>query len=71
MINVISLKKPLEKLQERVEILNEQRSEKVNRLKLVENEMKELKGPMEDAISFLRSENNLIECKNLLFQKHM
>lgn len=54
-----------------MEILAEQRTEKVNRLRLVEKELNELKGPMEEAVGFLKTENTVVYSKNFLYQKNM
>lgn len=70
-IGTTRYKVPLQKLLDRVEILSEQRLEKVNRLKLVENEVQELKKPMEEAVGFLKLENSIINSKNCLYQRHM
>lgn len=64
------LKEPLAKLQEKVEKLNELRSEKLNRVKVVEKEKTALEGPMQEAIQYLESQNALARTKCLLFQKH-
>lgn len=61
-------KKPLLQLNERVETLNDARMEKVNRLKIIENEMKELKAPLDEAVDFLRTENEITNLKNTLYQ---
>ncbi|KAK9877855.1 hypothetical protein WA026_020085 [Henosepilachna vigintioctopunctata] len=63
--------KPLEQLYERVEILTDARSEKVNRLKLVQKELEELKGPMDEAVEFLKAENKIANYKNVLYQKNI
>ncbi|CAH1155594.1 unnamed protein product [Phaedon cochleariae] len=62
-------KKPLIQVNERVEILAEQRTEKLNRLQLVENELNELKGPMEEAVGFLKTENTVVNNRNFLYQR--
>ncbi|KAB0799073.1 hypothetical protein PPYR_06953 [Photinus pyralis] len=64
-------KVPLVKLEERVELLADQRSEKLNRVKLVEKELEELKKPMEDAVEFLELENSIVLSKNIIFQWHI
>lgn len=56
---------------ERVEYLTEHRTEKLNRLRLVEREMEELKEPMEEAVGFLQTENKVVTSKNFLYQKNM
>ncbi|CAH0546726.1 unnamed protein product [Brassicogethes aeneus] len=64
-------KKPLVQLHERVELLNEQRTEKLNRLRIVEKEVEELRGPMEEAVGFLKTENTISNCKNFIYQKNI
>lgn len=56
---------------ERVEVLSERRSEKLNRLKMVEEELTELREPMQQAVDFLQTENTVIRSKNFLYQKAM
>ncbi|XP_044758906.1 structural maintenance of chromosomes protein 4 [Coccinella septempunctata] len=63
--------KPLELLNERVETLSDARSEKVNRLKLVQKELEELQGPMAEAVDYLKAENTVATCKNILYQKNI
>ncbi|KAJ8924806.1 hypothetical protein NQ315_000960 [Exocentrus adspersus] len=64
-------KKPLLQLHDRVEQLAEQRTEKLNRLRLVEKELEELKGPMEEAVGFLKTENTVVYSQNILYQKNI
>ncbi|ENN71991.1 hypothetical protein YQE_11282, partial [Dendroctonus ponderosae] len=64
-------KKPLDQVFERTEILSEKTTEKLNRLKLVQKEMDELKEPMEEAVKFLKTENTIVRTKNLIFQKNL
>lgn len=56
---------------ERVDLLAERRTEKFNRLQLVEKELNELRGPMEEAVGFLKTENKIIGHKNFLYQRNM
>ncbi|KAK5646128.1 hypothetical protein RI129_004592 [Pyrocoelia pectoralis] len=70
-IGTSRFKVPLVKLEERVELLADQRSEKLNRVKLVERELDELKKPMEDAVEFLQLENTIVLSKNIIFQWHI
>ena len=56
---------PIEKLSARVEALNVERTEKLNRVKLVEKERDNLEGPMQEAIQFLEKENELTELRNI------
>lgn len=62
------LKVPLSKLQDRVEQMNELRSEKLNRVKVIESEKLALEGPRNEAIKFLQLENQIIRSKNTLYQ---
>lgn len=54
-----------------MELLADQRAEKLNRVKLVEKELNELKKPMEEAVEFLKLENSVTSNKNFLFQYQM
>lgn len=56
---------------DRVEILNERRTDKLNRLKLIENDMNQLKAPMEEAVEYLKLENSIAQIKNILYQKKL
>lgn len=64
-------KKPLQQLNKCVESLNEERTEKHNRCKLAEREMKDLQKPMTDAVHFLELENDLFRSQNLQAQKYI
>ncbi|XP_050294355.1 structural maintenance of chromosomes protein 4 isoform X2 [Anthonomus grandis grandis] len=64
-------KKPLGLINERIEELSDIRSEKINALKRVQNELDELKAPMEEAVGFLKTENNIVKGKNFLYQKNI
>lgn len=59
---------PIEKLQARIEQLNEERQEKLNRLKVVQSERDALKGPMEETVNYLKTENRITQLKNKKFQ---
>eukprot|EP00095_Tigriopus_kingsejongensis_P001146 snap_masked-scaffold628_size122696-processed-gene-0.5 protein:Tk01146 transcript:snap_masked-scaffold628_size122696-processed-gene-0.5-mRNA-1 annotation:"structural maintenance of chromosomes protein 4" len=63
--------KPIEMLKSAVAQLDEMRAEKLNRVKLVEKEKDELEGPKNQAMEFLRLENDLIEKKNLGYQQYV
>ena len=65
------LQEPLEKLAAMVEQLNEERSEKLNRVKIVEREKDDLEGPMMEAVSYLKVENEMIQKRHMLCQKYM
>ncbi|XP_069937057.1 structural maintenance of chromosomes protein 4-like, partial [Cherax quadricarinatus] len=62
------LKEPIEMLFKRVEDLNEARREKLNRVKLVEEEKEALEGPKDKAVEHLRLENEVTSKKHTLFQ---
>uniref|UniRef100_A0A0K8WDU8 Structural maintenance of chromosomes protein n=1 Tax=Bactrocera latifrons TaxID=174628 RepID=A0A0K8WDU8_BACLA len=64
-------KEPLVKINERVEQLTEERTEKHNRCKLAEREMKDLEQPYTEAIDYLRLENENTRIKNLRIQKYL
>ena len=63
--------KPLVELNERIENLSVLRTEKLNRLTLIEKKLEELKGPMDEAIMFLKTENTIAMCKNFLYQRNV
>ncbi|XP_054744816.1 structural maintenance of chromosomes protein 4 [Anastrepha obliqua] len=64
-------KEPLVKINERVEHLTEERTEKHNRCKLAEREMKDLEQPYNEAVDYLRRENENTRTKNLRIQKYL
>ena len=64
-------KEPLIKINQRVEQLTEERTEKHNRCKLSEREMKDLEQPYNDAVEYLRNENENMRTKNLRIQKYL
>lgn len=61
-------KEPLMQINNRVEALTEERTDKHNRCKLAEREMNDLKQPMEEAVEYLQMENELTRSKNLHIQ---
>lgn len=61
-------KEPIELLNKRVEQATEERADKLNRVKLVEKDMEELKGARDEAVEFLKLENSLTVIDNKLFQ---
>lgn len=69
-IGTTRYKEPLAKISSRVETLTEERTEKHNRCKMAEREMNDLKGPMEEAVAYLKLENEHARTKNLMFQKY-
>ncbi|XP_043470645.1 structural maintenance of chromosomes protein 4 [Leptopilina heterotoma] len=62
-------KEPLEKLNEKVEIMTDRRTEKLHRLRLVEKEKKDLEEPMQDAVQFLKCENSIIKYQHQLYHR--
>uniref|UniRef100_F7D3S8 Structural maintenance of chromosomes protein n=1 Tax=Monodelphis domestica TaxID=13616 RepID=F7D3S8_MONDO len=65
------LKEPIQVLCRRVEILNEQRGEKLNRVKMVEKEKDALEGEKNIAIEFLTLENEVFKKKNHVCQYYI
>ncbi len=67
----IRFQNPIEILKSSVATLDEQRAEKLNRVKLVEKEKDELEGPKNAALEYLRLENKIVEKKNLGYQQYL
>ncbi|KAM6442784.1 structural maintenance of chromosomes protein 4 isoform 2-T3 [Liasis olivaceus] len=65
------LKEPIQILCRRVEILNEQRGEKLNRVKMVEKEKDALEGERNKALEFLSLENKMFKEKNKICQYYI
>uniref|UniRef100_A0A8C8VJ52 Structural maintenance of chromosomes protein n=1 Tax=Pelusios castaneus TaxID=367368 RepID=A0A8C8VJ52_9SAUR len=65
------LKDPIQVLCRRVEMLNEQRGEKLNRVKVVEKEKDALEGERNKAIEFLSLENKMFKEKNRICQYYI
>ncbi|MEE6501169.1 hypothetical protein FKM82_004087 [Ascaphus truei] len=65
------LKQPIQILCHRVELLNEQRGEKLNRVKMVEKEKDALEGEKNKAIEFLTVENDIFKKKNQICQYYI
>ncbi|XP_067127627.1 structural maintenance of chromosomes protein 4 [Centruroides vittatus] len=63
-------KEPIELLYRQVEELNEQRSEKLQRVKAVEKEKDDLEEIKNEAIEYLKLENDICVKKNRLYQKY-
>lgn len=64
-------KKPLLQINDRLEKLNEERTEKHNRCRLAEREMKDLEQPMTQAVEYLKMENKLYQAQNLHWQLYV
>ncbi|XP_060098400.1 structural maintenance of chromosomes protein 4 isoform X1 [Heteronotia binoei] len=62
---------PIQTLCRRVEILNEQRGEKLNRVKMVEKEKDALEGERNKALEFLSLENKMFKEKNKIRQYYI
>ncbi|XP_061734094.1 LOW QUALITY PROTEIN: structural maintenance of chromosomes protein 4 [Nerophis ophidion] len=65
------LKEPIQILSHRIELLNEQRGEKLNRVKLVEKEKNALEGEKNKAVEFLTLENGIFKHKSHLCQYYL
>ncbi|XP_029472941.1 structural maintenance of chromosomes protein 4 isoform X2 [Rhinatrema bivittatum] len=65
------LKEPILVLCRRVEMLNEQRGEKLNRVKMVEKEKDALEGEKDKAIEFLTLENEIFKNRNHICQYYI
>ncbi|GFZ50178.1 hypothetical protein JCM24511_07933 [Saitozyma sp. JCM 24511] len=70
-IGTTKYKEPIEQASLEVEALNEQRGEKMNRLRVVEREKAALEDKKREAEDFLRDSNELTRKKSLLYQFHM
>lgn len=70
-IGTTRYKEPLEKIHARVDVLSEERTEKHNRCKMAERELNDLKAPMEEAVAYLKLENDLTRTKNKEIQLQM
>ncbi|NWT85951.1 SMC4 protein, partial [Lanius ludovicianus] len=68
LIGSARLKEPLQTLCRRVELLNERRGEKLNRVKLVEKEKEALEEDKNKAIEYLCLENEIFKEKNKICQ---
>uniref|UniRef100_A0A8C8E679 Structural maintenance of chromosomes protein n=1 Tax=Otus sunia TaxID=257818 RepID=A0A8C8E679_9STRI len=71
LIGSARLKDPIKTLCRRVEILNEMRGEKLNRVKMVEKEKNALEADKNKAIEFLCLENKVFKEKNHICQYYM
>ncbi|BEI96156.1 hypothetical protein CcaverHIS631_0111050 [Cutaneotrichosporon cavernicola] len=70
-IGTTKYKQPIEDASEQVESLNEERGEKMNRLRVVEREKSSLEDKKREAEDYLRDTNDLTRKKSLLWQYHM
>ncbi|TNN80347.1 Structural maintenance of chromosomes protein 4 [Liparis tanakae] len=65
------LKEPILNMARRIELLNEQRGEKLNRVKHVEKEKNSLEGERNKAVEFLTLENDIFKHKSRLCQYYV
>ncbi|XP_034472358.1 structural maintenance of chromosomes protein 4 isoform X2 [Drosophila innubila] len=63
--------RPLQQINQRVDQLTDDRTEKHNRCKLAEREMKDLEQPYNEAVAYLRKENDYMRTKNWVIQKRI
>ena len=68
-IGTVRYKEPLEKLNDKVELLTERRTEKLHRLRVVEKEKKDLEEPMQDALQYLKLENTITKYQHQLYHR--
>ncbi|XP_030379225.1 structural maintenance of chromosomes protein 4 [Scaptodrosophila lebanonensis] len=61
----------LQQINHRVDQLTDERTDKHNRCKLAEREMKDLEQPYNEAVEFLRTENDFVRTKNWVTQKYI
>uniref|UniRef100_A0A8B9FVX7 Structural maintenance of chromosomes protein n=1 Tax=Amazona collaria TaxID=241587 RepID=A0A8B9FVX7_9PSIT len=71
LIGSARLKEPIQVLYHRIENLNEQRGEKLNRVKMVEKEKDALEADRNKAIEFLCLENRMFKEKNRICQYYI
>lgn len=71
LIGTSRYKKPIEKLDAKVNVLNEERQEKLNRTKLAEKDKEALQEPMQEAVKYLRYVNIRTSLKNKYYQRQI
>ncbi|CAG4980755.1 unnamed protein product [Colias eurytheme] len=64
-------KEPIEKLAIKVEEYSEMRKEKLNRVRLVEQEKQRLEQPMREAVDLMELTNTALRTRNTLLQKYI
>ncbi|XP_038218077.1 structural maintenance of chromosomes protein 4 [Zerene cesonia] len=64
-------KEPIEKLAVKVEEYSEMRKEKLNRVRLVEQEKQRLEQPMREAVELVELTNTAVRTRNVLLQKYI
>ncbi|KAJ1796159.1 Structural maintenance of chromosomes protein 4 [Coemansia sp. RSA 2399] len=70
-IGTAAYKGKIEEARTRVDELNAARSEKLHRAKIVEKEKNSLEDKKNEAVKFVKTENELTEQKSVLFQKRL
>ncbi|KAI0053393.1 hypothetical protein FA95DRAFT_739679 [Auriscalpium vulgare] len=70
-IGTSQFKEPIEKSAAEIERINEDRQEKVTRLKIVEKDKNALEGKKREAEQYLRRVNELVRAKSVLFQYYL
>lgn len=70
-IGTSSYKTPIEEALGQVEALTDQRSEKLNRLRIVEREKNALEAQRKEALDYLRLSNDLVKAKSRLWQWYL
>ncbi|TPX44267.1 hypothetical protein SeMB42_g04396 [Synchytrium endobioticum] len=61
-------KRPIEDASQRLERMNDERAEKLNRVKMVEKDKNALEGKKDEALEFVKMQNVLAKRKNELYQ---
>ncbi|XP_045519482.1 structural maintenance of chromosomes protein 4 isoform X1 [Pieris brassicae] len=64
-------KEPIEKLNVKVEEYTEMRKDKLNRVRLVEQEKQRLEQPMREAVDLMELTNTALRTRNMLLQKYI
>lgn len=70
-IGTTRFKEPLNQLAVHLETLTEERIEKIQQVKIVEKERHDMKVPYEEAIEYLKTENDVTQLRNIKCQKYM
>ncbi|XP_017152259.1 structural maintenance of chromosomes protein 4 [Drosophila miranda] len=63
--------RPLHQINQRVDQLTDDRTEKHNRCKLAERDMKDLEQPFNEAVEYLKKENEWVRTKSWVYQKYI
>lgn len=66
-IGTFRYKEPLQKLADKVEMLTELRVEKLHRLRIVQKEKQVLEEPMQKAVQYLKTENDIISLQHQFY----